>query len=96
MKRCLPFLSLMKNCPENFGRQWGSRHELVQRVYHRLAFFLLVSGARGGGEGRGACVIQLPLGRDHEISFLNSRCEGIRVPQELLVYSFLRFLSFFT
>ena len=83
MKRCLPFLSFMKNCPENFGRQWGSKHELVQRVYNRLAsiFFSLFPV-------RGACVIQLPLGRDHEISFLNSRCEGIRVPQELLVYSF--------
>ena len=32
MKLCLPFLSFMKNCPENFGRQWGSKHELVQRV----------------------------------------------------------------
>ena len=41
-----------------------------------------------GGGVTGACGIQLPLGRDHEISFLNSRCEGIRVPQELLVYSF--------
>lgn len=75
MKRCLPFLSCMKNCRENFGRQWGSKQR----------FFPHVSGARGR---LGACVIQLPLGRDHEISFLNSRCEGIRVPQELLLYSF--------
>ena len=89
MKRYLPFLSFMKNCPENFGRQWGSKHELVQRVYNRLAsIFLSLFPVRGGGGGRGACAIQLPLGRDHEISFLNSRCEGIRVPQELLVYSF--------
>lgn len=53
MKRCLPFLSVMKNCPENFGRQWGSKHELVQRVYHRLAFFSPCFRCRGGGGGDG-------------------------------------------
>lgn len=50
MKRYLPFLSFMKNCPENFGRQWGSKHELVQRVYNRLAsIFLSLFPVRGGG-----------------------------------------------
>ena len=55
MKRCLPFLSFMKNCPENFGRQWGSKHELVQRVYNRLAsiFFSLFRCGGGGGGGGG-------------------------------------------
>lgn len=49
MKRCLPFLSFMKNCPENFGRQWGSKHELVQRVYNRLAsIFFSLFPVRGG------------------------------------------------
>ena len=51
MKRCLPLLSYMKNCPENFGRQWGSKHELVQCVYNRLAsiFFSLFRCGGGGG-----------------------------------------------
>lgn len=48
MKRCRPFLSFMKNCRENFGRQRGSKHELVQRVYHRLAFFSSLFPVPGG------------------------------------------------
>ena len=61
----------MKNCPENFGRQWGSKHELVQRVYHRLAFFLLVSGAQGGGGGvtGGVCDSASARTRSRDILF---------------------------
>ena len=41
MKPCFPFLSLEAWC--------GSKDELVRRLYHRLAFFPLLSAARGGG-----------------------------------------------
>ena len=72
MKRCLPFLSFMKNCPENFGRQWGSKHELVQRVYNRLAsIFFSLFPVRGGGGGvtGGVCDSASARTRSRDILF---------------------------
>ena len=80
------FSKLDEKLSRKFWTTVGFEARVSPACLSQTSIFFSLFPVPGWG-GRGACVIQLPLGRDHEISFLNSRCEGIRVPQELLVYS---------
>lgn len=64
------FSKLYGKLSRKFGRQRGSKHELVQRVYHRLAFFFSLFPVPGGrGVTGGVCDSASARTRSRDILF---------------------------